>query len=437
MKENDFKIFFPGAHLYLLDGGMGSLLQNKGLLPGKPPETMTLESPLIVEEIHCKYIEAGADIIETNTFGGNRAALARYGLEDQIENINSIGTELALKAAASHVKVAGSLGPTGHLLAPLGDLDQDQAEEIFFEQCQIMKNAGLELVNIETMNDLRELKAAVLAAKSCNLQVMAEATTMENGYTLSGASPEVIIATLEGLGVLAGGLNCGFGPSELKPLLTRMSKVTSLPLVIQPNAGLPQVVGEDTVYSLSEQNFAEQMREIIQDAHPSIVGGCCGTNPEYTKALRKIIDSIPNLPFPQTGGVKTLIAGRGREVWWTGNWDEHLFLNVKAFNGKTMCLNETTIDLFSLTELVKKEKVEIIRLDFDAWEDRSSEVKEFIQELQLYFTGPLSVKGKNPEVLSGFFRYYLGKPLYEKTDAQIPVEIQKCIDKYLPGTVIC
>lgn len=431
------KNLFSGDRIYLLDGAMGSMLQNKGLPPGSPPETMTLEDPLIVEEIHQAYLEAGADLIETNTFGGNRAALSRHGLEDKIIKINSQGAEVALRAASSHGMVAGSLGPTGELLAPLGRLEPDAAEEIYYEQCHILKEAGLQLVNIETMNDLAELKSAVIAARTCQLAVMAEATIMENGYTLSGASPEVIIATLEGLGVTVAGLNCGLGPVELKPLITRMAKATSLPLIVQPNAGLPQILDEETVYPLSDSEFSQQMQTLMEEAQPQIVGGCCGTNPEHIKRLRKVIDAMPTGFPPRTtqDQEQVLIAGRAKVVWWKGDWDDHISIHIQPHDRKTISFNGQTTDFFSLIETVKKEKIAILRLDFDAWESKPNEVKGFIQDLQLYYTGPCSVRGDNLEVFTEFFRYYLGKPIYEGDQAHLPPAVQKCIDKYLPGTI--
>ncbi len=441
MKHEALDRFFSEKGVYLFDGGMGSMLQNKGLSPGQPPERMSLEQPKVVQDVHRKYIEAGADLIETNTFGGNRAVLSRYGLEDKIEEINKIAAEVALEVAPSDVKVVGSIGPTGHLLAPLGEIDQDQVEKIYYEQSQILINSGINLVNVETMNDLRELKAAVIAARSCGLSVMAEATIMDNGYTLSGASAEVIIATLEALGVVAGGLNCGLGPTELRPVIKRMSKVSLLPLVLQPNAGLPQVIDEETVYPLTAERFGEKMRAIIEEAHPRIIGGCCGTTPEHIKVLRSIIDSLPS-NLLQATQEKTdkpiLIAGRGKTVNWNKNWDEYAFLEVKPINCKTIQTPQGTADdLFSVITLLKKNKIELVRLDLSCWEAEPSEIKKFIQEFQLYFTGPFSVKGNKIEILSEFFHYYLGKPLYESTQSPVPASIMECIDKYLPGTIIC
>lgn len=430
---------FAPERTYLLDGAMGSMLQERGLPPGRPPETMTLEKPETVEAIHRAYLDAGADLIQTNTFGGNRAALSHHGLADKISEVNQRGAEIALRVAGPHGLVAGSLGPTGELLAPLGGLDPDEAEAIYYEQCQILKQTGLQLVNIETMNDLAELKAAVLAARSCRLQVMASATLMENGYTLTGASPEVIIATLEGLGVIVAGLNCGLGPAELKPFLVRMANATSLPLIVQPNAGLPQMRDGKTVYPLSAEEFSRQMRVLIEEARPQIVGGCCGTNPEHIKHLRKVIDKLPPSPQPKKKQQpeRVLIAGRGQAVWWAGKWEEHHSLLVRPYDRKNINLDGETIDLFSLIETLKKEKNTILRLDFNAWESKADEVKNFIQDLQLYYTGPCSVRGGQPEILTGFFRYYLGRPLYEGERSSLPDPIRKCIDQYLPGTVFC
>ena len=163
--------FFPGEKIYLLDGGMGSLLQKKGLPSGQAPEYMNIHHP--EKSVRYRLIEAGSDLIETNTFGGNPITLEKNGLTGLTTEVNQRAAELALEAGESgQVRVVGSIGPTGELLAPLGGLDQDQAEEAFFQQCQVLKAAGIQVVNVETMSDLRELKAAVTAAKKCGLEVM-------------------------------------------------------------------------------------------------------------------------------------------------------------------------------------------------------------------------------------------------------------------------
>lgn len=429
-----FRKLFSEKKVYLLDGGMGSLLQKKGLPPGKPPEAMNLLHPEVVREVHRSYVEAGADLIETNTFGGNRLTLEKHNLAAKIKEINTVAVQMAKEAAqGSGVLVAGSVGPTGQLLAPLGELDQDQAEEAFTEQCQILKEAGVNLINIETISDLRELKSAVTAATTCGLPVMAEVTFMPNGRTLSGADPRVAVATMEGLGVTAGGINCGSGPGEIKPLLKEMALHSSLPLIVQPNAGLPEMVGDNTVYPLNADRFSALMKDLLTDTKPSIVGGCCGTTPEHIKTLRKVLDELS--PVKGMGmedrNNPLFAAGSGEGFIWSGNWDDYNYLEAEALTKEKIRTNRKIYDLFSLIQLCKDNGVKVIRLNLEYWESEPGELKDLIMELQLYFPGPLGVHGKKKELLSIFFRYYVGRPVWEETGFEGEMDT-----RYIPRPIL-
>lgn len=428
---------FPGKKSYLLDGGMGSLLQKKGLPSGQAPEYMNIHHPEKVREAHLAYIEAGSDLIETNTFGANPITLQKNGLAGLTTEINQRAGELAMEAGKSgQVRIVGSIGPTGELLAPLGGLDQDQAEQAFTQQCQALKAAGVEVVNVETMSDLRELKAAVTAAKKCGLDVMAEVSFMANGFTLSGASPQVVAATLAGLGVMAGGINCGLGPGEIKPLIKEMADSTGLPLIVQPNAGLPQVVEGETVYNLTADFFAELMRELLVETRPLIAGGCCGTTPAHIKALRRILDdpalSRANGPEErqQTEASGVFLSGRAKGFFWNGDFTPVKFVEAKPVNAEEVLVADKITDLFGLAQTGKETQADIIRVNLDEWQATPADLKTFIINAQLYFAGPFSVFSTDPELLEVFFHYYIGRPLWEK-----PGSLQEWDNFYIPGSV--
>lgn len=427
--------FFSAEKIYLLDGGMGSLLQRKGLPSGQAPEFMNIHHPEKVREVHQAYIEAGSDLIETNTFGGNPITLKKNGLAGMTAEVNRRAGELAIEAGESgQVRAVGSIGPTGELLAPLGGLDQDEAEAAFTEQCQALKAAGIQVVNVETMSDLRELKAAVTAAKSCGLAVMAEVSFMANGFTLSGAGPQVVAATLTGLGVMAGGINCGLGPKEIKPLIREMAVSTALPLIVQPNAGLPQVVEDETVYNLTADVFADLMKELLSETRPLIVGGCCGTTPAHIEVLRHILDerafSLPSGEKEQSEPSGVFLAGRAKGFLWKGDLAQVKFVEAKPLQAEEALVAGKIVDLFGLVQAAKDAQADIIRLNLDEWQGSLADLKTFIINAQLYFAGPFSVFSTNPDLLEVFFHYYIGRPLWEKTSS-----LQEWDNFYIPGSV--
>jgi 5-methyltetrahydrofolate--homocysteine methyltransferase len=264
-----------------LDGGCGTQLQENGLPLGVLPEEWNITHPDVVEGIHRAYFEAGSDIVCTNTFGANSL---KFG--DRLEEVVTAAVKCAKRAAGDGEKfVALDIGPTGKLLQPLGDLDFEDAVNIFKRTISAGAKAGADLVAIETMNDVYELKAAVIAAKeTCKLPIFATVVFGTDQKTMTGTSPEAAVALLEGLGVDALGLNCSLAPKDMMPVVKRLLKVASIPVIVKPNAGLPEVVDGKTVYALGADEFAKDMREIVE-LGARVVGGCCGTTPEYIKKL--------------------------------------------------------------------------------------------------------------------------------------------------------
>lgn len=284
----------------VLDGAMGTMLQAHGLPPGGSPERWVLDAPDRIEAIHHAYLEAGAELVETNTFGGSRPKLAEYGLEARVRDINARAVELARRAVGGEALVAGSIGPTGLFLEPLGPLSFDLAVEIFAEQATAFEAAGADAVIIETMADLAEIRAAVIAVRSAtSLPVIAQMTFDPGGRTFAGTDPAAAVATLEGLGVAVLGANCSLGPQELFPVAQELVRLARVPVSILPNAGLPILEDGATRFPERPDTFAAWGGRLVETG-VRLVGGCCGTTPEHIRALRAAVeairDRVPRLP---------------------------------------------------------------------------------------------------------------------------------------------
>jgi 5-methyltetrahydrofolate--homocysteine methyltransferase len=275
------------------DGAMGTLLLGHGLAPGEPPETITLSRPALLEEIARLYRDAGADLLETNTFGGSPLKLSLHGLDGKTEPINRTAVEATRRAAGDRAYVAGACGPTGRLLEPYGDVSPDAVYDSFRRQGAALIAAGVDCVCVETMTDLAEARLAVQAAKDINAQIPVLATmtfdpTPRGYFTIMGVSVAAAAAGLTEAGADVIGSNCGNGIEHMVAIAREFRRHTTLPLLIQPNAGLPRLVGEATVYDETPEFMAEKARALI-DLGVSIIGGCCGTTPAHIAALRRLM----------------------------------------------------------------------------------------------------------------------------------------------------
>ena len=289
---------FIKENTIIFDGGTGTLLQSAGLKSGELPERWNIIHPEIIKKIHRDYFDAGSNLVCTNTFGANRLKFS----SDELEKIIFAAVENA-KIAAKESKgkqpkwIALDIGPTGKMLKPLGDLDFEDAVSIFAETVRLGVKAGVDLIYIETMSDSYETKAALLAAKenSC-LPVFVSNAYGEDGKLMTGAMPAAMVAMLEGMGADAIGVNCSLGPKALLPVVKEYLKYSSVPVIVKPNAGLPVVNDGKTEYTLSTEDFAAEVAEAVS-LGARIVGGCCGTTPEYIEALSQGVRDIPIKPI--------------------------------------------------------------------------------------------------------------------------------------------
>jgi 5-methyltetrahydrofolate--homocysteine methyltransferase len=272
----------------LADGAMGTLLIAQELEPGSPPEVWNVEHPQRIADVHRAYVDSGSRIILTNTFGGSRIRLNRAGLGSRAAEFNRAAAALARAAAGGRAFVAGDIGPTGEMMEPLGSLTFAGAVEAFTEQARALAESGVDLLWVETMMDLEEARAAVTAAKQVsNLPVFCSLSFGPGGRTIMGTGPDQALEVLRPLGLAAFGANCGEGLEVMDAVLDRLTGVSPrMPLIVKPNAGLPEMVGEKAVYEVGPEQFAEKIGALVRRG-AQIVGGCCGCNPDFIAAIAR------------------------------------------------------------------------------------------------------------------------------------------------------
>ncbi len=284
----------PAGRVLVVDGAMGTMLQESGLLPGACPESMNLEHPEIVTEIHRKYAIAGADVLTTNTFGGSRIKLSEYGLGEKVAEISRAAVKAAKAgrpASDKKIYIAGDIGPTGKFLEPVGELSFDAAYANFYEQAKALSEAGADLLLIETMSDIKEAKCAVIAAKAASkLPVAITMTFQKDLRTLLGTPPDVAIAVLEAAGADIVGANCSLGPEGLYEVAKAMQPYARVPLIFQPNAGLPKLIDGKTVYPASPAELGDWAGKFL-GLGIGLIGSCCGSTPAHTKAIADAVRS--------------------------------------------------------------------------------------------------------------------------------------------------
>ncbi len=288
---NDFSHALQQGRFLFLDGGMGTMLQAAGLPAGMSPEEFCLERPDILRDIHKAYAHAGADVLITCTFGGNALKLPK-GMD--IFDYNAKMAKTAREAAQSagrKVFVAGDLGPTGYFARPLGELEPRDLMAAYSEQVRGLLHGGVDVFFIETQFDLAEARAAVVAVRQqCNLPIMVS-MTFENGVSLTGTTPEIFVETMQNLGVVALGTNCSAGPEQMVPVVEEMLSYAKVPVLVEPNAGLPELIDGETVFRLDPEHFAQKTAKFAA-AGVQLLGGCCGTTPEHIAALKRVVGDM-------------------------------------------------------------------------------------------------------------------------------------------------
>ncbi len=300
----DFRELLASDSVFVFDGAVGTRLYDKGVYINRSYDELNLTAPDLVREVHAEYVKAGADVIETNSFGATRHKLQQYGLESRLREINIAAARLAREAAGEKAFVAGAIGPLGLRIEPFGPTSFEEARELFREQAEALLEGGVDLFILETFSELPVIEQAIRAVKEiCDLPIVAQMTIQDHGKTTFGTAPETFTAELEKLGVDVIGLNCGMGPTHVLSALEKMRAVTELPLSAQPNAGLPRDVQGRQFYMGSPEYMATFAKRFVQ-AGAKFVGGCCGTTPTHIKLIADAIRSISPRQLHQAAAIK-------------------------------------------------------------------------------------------------------------------------------------
>lgn len=411
-----------GTERLFFDGGMGTILQEKGLAAGELPETWNISHGDTIRSLHRDYLDAGADIINTNTFGANRLkykADGEYSLKRVIESAVELAKQAREESGRRDAFIALDIGPTGKLLKPMGDLAFEDAYQIFKEVVQIGTEAGADLILIETMSDTYEAKAAVLAAKENSaLPVIVTMIFGENGKLLTGAAPAAVAALLEGLSVDALGINCGLGPVQMKEIVRELISYTSIPVVVNPNAGLPRSENGKTVFDVGPEAFADVMGEIA-GMGVSVLGGCCGTTPAHIRALKKRCQAIALTP-PRKKNL-TMVSSYSHAVI-IGREPVIIGERINPTGKKKLkeALREKNMEYILNEGLNQEEKgAHILDVNVGLPEIDEPEMMEAaVTELQAILDLPLQIDTSNMEAMERAMRCYNGKPMINSVNGK-------------------
>ena len=411
--------------ILLFDGGLGTQLQERGLRAGELPEIWNITHPDVICDIHMSYLEAGSDIITTNTFGANSL---KYNGKDgySVYDIVSAAVKCAKKAAAEYSLISGrevytalDVGPSGRMLSPLGDLDFEDAVGLFAEVVKTGAECGADIVLIETMNDSYETKAAVLAAKeNCSLPVFVTNVYDESAHLMTGADVCTMVSLLEGLRADAIGINCGFGPEAMRGAVSELLEYASIPVIVNPNAGLPRVLNGKTVYDVPPEDFAASLAEMV-DAGVRLVGGCCGTTPAHIKALSA---AVKGKRIKQTAKKNRTVVTSGVQSVFIG---EKTALIGERINptGKRRIKDALRTQNYGiiLEEAISQEKKGVHILDVNAGLpeiDEASVIEKLVFDIQGITNLPLQIDTSDPAAMERALRIYNGKAMINSVNGK-------------------
>lgn len=411
---------FMKENTVYLDGGMGTLLQQNGLLPGELPERWNITHPDVIVNIHREYFESGSNVVNTNTFGANLLKFSR----DELDEIIRCAVENAKKARdfsqGSHEKyVSLDIGPTGKLLKPLGDLDFEKAVEIFAETVKIGVKYGVDLITVETMNDSYETKAALLAAKeNSDLPVFVTNAYGENGRLMTGADPACMVSILEGMGADAIGTNCSLGPAQLRGVVDDLLKYSSTPVIFKPNAGLPKSGESGTYFDVDADEFAQELKASVERG-VRIVGGCCGTTPEYIRKVHELTCDIT--PRKIENKNYSCITSYNKTVFFG---DKPILIGERINpTGKKrfkQALMENDMG-YILQEAVNQQAKGVHVLDVNVGLPGIDETKlltDAVCELQCVTDLPLQIDSSDPVAMESALRRYNGKAMINSVNGK-------------------
>ena len=408
-------------HLLVLDGGMGTLLQAAGLAAGELPERWNLTRPLVIRDIHRDYLRAGSHVINANTFGANALKFSPEELENIICTAVCNARMAQECAGVSHPSwVALDIGPCGKLLKPYGELDFEDAVELFAKTVRLGVKYGVDLITVETMNDSYEAKAALLAAKeNSDLPVIVTCAYGADGKLMTGADPAAMVAMLEGMGADVIGLNCSLGPRELRDTVAALLKNASVPVAVKPNAGLPQSRDGKTVYDVSPEEFATEMAEMVR-AGVRVVGGCCGTTPAYIAQLVEKTKEIPLIPIHKKDF--SVVSSYTHAVCFEDSKPILIGERINPTGKKRFkqALVEHDLD-YILNEGLRQQECGVQVLDVNVGLpdiDESQMLCETVDALQAILDLPLQIDTSSPVAMERALRRYNGKAMINSVNGK-------------------
>ena len=414
-----------GERFLIFDGAMGTMLQQAGLEAGELPELLCFTNPAEVTDIHAQYVAAGSDVVTCNTFGANRRKLEGAA---EVADVFKAAIDCAKASGAKYV--AADIGPTGALLEPLGTMPFDEAYDLFAEQVRAADAAGADLFIIETMADLLEMKAAVLAAKeNSDLPIFATMTFGEDGRTFLGTSPQIAAIVLSSLGVDVLGVNCSLGPNDLRPMVSEMLKVSTVPVMVQANAGLPSIVDGETVFSVTPDDYIQAVAAMV-DEGVSVVGGCCGTNPAYIAKEAELVAG--RTPVARDVAPACGITSASRATLLTGRDVATIGERINPTGKKKLkaALREGNLG-YVLGEAISQTEAGADALDVNAGLpeiDEAATLVALVGKIQGVSPLPLQIDSSDPVAVEAAVRVYSGKPIInsvngkrESLDAVLPI----------------
>ncbi len=417
-------------NLLIFDGAMGTMLQKEGLPIGDNPEIFGMKNPDKLLKIHKKYLVAGCNVLTTNTFGCNELKVTKLGhtVEEIIDNAIKVAKQAIEESDKSKPRfVALDIGPIGEMLEPMGTLSFDRAYEIFKRQAIQGEKSGADLIIIETMMDLYEAKVAVLAAKeNTNLPVICTMTFDENGRSFTGCLPEAMVATIEGLGVDALGVNCSLGPKQLLPIVKTITELANVPVIVQANAGLPVIENNQTVYKMTAKEFFQGVKEFV-DLGVSIIGGCCGTNETF---IKEICDNIDKLQKKKPARREsTIVCSSTKYVDIQGPVIVGERLNPTGRKPLIDAYNSGNNDyVINLALEQSKEGSEILNVNVGVPElDEEKAMTRVIKGIQEVVDTPLQIDSSNVKALEAGLRYYNGRSIVNSVNGK-----EKSLETILP-----
>ena len=429
MTKKEFREYLSKGAI-VLDGATGTNLMAAGMPIGVCPEAWVMEHQDVLYDLQSAYVKAGTNIVYAPTFTGNRIKLEEYGLEDRIEEINTELVRLSKRAVDGKALVAGDMTMTGKQLFPLGDLMFEELVDVYKEQASILDHAGADLFVVETMMSLQECRAAVIAIKEVSdLPIMVTLSYNEDGRTLFGTPPETAVVVLQSLGVDAIGINCSTGPMEMVELVEKMAQYSTVPILAKPNAGLPELEDDKTVYKMPPQEFADAAVALV-NAGASIVGGCCGTTPEHIKALSDAVRELPiRKPLERH---RRILASERKNV--EIDLDGGFIVVGERINptGKKKLqaeLKEGKLDLVRQMAMEQEEngaKILDINMGMNGIDEKEM-MKSVIYEVSSTVDCPLCIDSSHVDVIEEALKIYPGRALINS----ISLESEK-IEKLLP-----